>query len=140
MLSNLVSLDSFNVFTGGSGADSSTSESPSSETDGGSATQVGLSLTEIKTLSDALAQNSIPSFVQLPKVDARLINQRAVIKNGATLILSGYKEFKNNAKNNKFLESERLGAQSSVRDNRELVFLITPVIIDEESEYFEENA
>ena len=45
----------------------------------------------------------------------------------------------NNANNTKFFDSNRLGGQSSDKENREIVFLITPVIIDEE-EYFEESA
>jgi len=166
VLSNLVSLDSFNVFTGSSsdsltGSNSGSGSSNKGGSNGGGSNTDGnssnnntenndsgttvnftgsdtIDAQSAAAIASAITQSSIPSFVQLPKVDARLINQRAVIKNGSTLILAGYKANQSQAKNNKFYEFDRLGAQSSERENRELVFLITPVIIDED-EYFEDQ-
>ena len=135
VLSNLVSLESFNVFTGdqsssgtssGTAADVNTPTIPDTTTDGSNNTNINLGTTGVQT----------PNFVQLPKVDARLINQRAVIRSGETLILAGYKQFQNSMNNNKFLESDRLGGQSSLRTEREILFLITPTVIEEE-EYLE---
>ena len=161
-----MSLDSFNVFTGSSsdsltGSNSGSGSSNKGGSNGGGSNTDGnssnnntenndsgttvnftgsdtIDAQSAAAIASAITQSSIPSFVQLPKVDARLINQRAVIKNGSTLILAGYKANQSQAKNNKFYEFDRLGAQSSERENRELVFLITPVIIDED-EYFEDQ-
>ena len=135
LLSKLVSLDSYNVFTGGDGEETSQTQTSTTTQQSGQSTDVAT----ITAIANALTANTIPSFVQLPKVNASLLNQRAVLKNGSTLILAGYKQFQNNANNNKFFDSDKLGAQSADRENREIVFLITPVIIDEE-EYFEDNS
>jgi type IVB pilus formation R64 PilN family outer membrane protein len=113
-LSNLVSLDKINTTTG--------DITPSSTTN-----------TPTPTPS-----NAQPSFVQLPNVNARSLNQRAVIPSGATLVLAGFRQ-KNDAANlAKLYNTAALGGQSAESRMQELVLLITPTILSEE-EFVEEG-
>lgn len=113
-LSNLVSLDKINTTTG--------DITPSSTTN-----------TPTPTPS-----NAQPSFVQLPNVNARTLNQRAVIPSGATLVLAGFRQ-KNDAANlAKLYNVAALGGQAAETRMQELVLLITPTILSEE-EFVEEG-
>ncbi len=114
LLSDLLSLDSFNTSSGEITSNDSNPKTPDSS-------------------------SSNPQFVQLPKIDARIINQRAVIPTGTTLILAGLKQGQDETKNSSLYEFDRLGAQSATRQNAEIIFLITPVILTNDDEIEEEG-
>ena len=112
-LSSLLSLDKFNLSTGAISSDNSG--------------------------SDPAATNGGSNFVQLPEVNTRYINQRAVIHTGDTLILAGFKSLSNTANREKVLYSQALGSQAGLSQNTEIIFLITPTILSTEDEIEEED-
>lgn len=129
-LSSLLSLDKINTQTGVVSAtrddsinSSNTSDNPS-DTGTGNATGTG----------DTESQPVGPSYVQLPKINARTINQRALIPSGATLILAGFKQLNSENKLSKFFTSEALGGKGGTHNNVEIVFLITPTVLTSDLE------
>lgn len=111
-LSALVSLDKFNLSTG-----------EISDTDSG---------TDSNTLSTG------PNFVQLPKVNLKNINQRAIVKDGNTLIIAGFKSLNNTANREKVLFSQALGSKAAKVNNTEILFLITPTILSAKEKLLED--
>lgn len=81
------------------------------------------------TTTTAPTASTTPSFVQLPNVNERVINQRAVIPTGYTLILAGYKSLSSNTNDAKLFRNDPLGAKSAQTKNTEIIFLITPTIL-----------
>ena len=113
LLSDLVSLDTFNASTGAINGSGGTSTSSSSGSGGSSSTTI----------------ISTPQNVQEPLVDFRSFNQRTMIPNGATLILAGFKENNNSADRSKFLNTVALGGTGATTGTTEVIVLITPVIL-----------
>lgn len=69
------------------------------------------------------------SSVQLPTVSEKHFNQRSVIKNGDTLILSGFRQVGNSANAMQLFSAQSLGGKGSIQSNQETVILITPIIL-----------
>lgn len=83
-------------------------------------------LTGIQQVGTVTSGNGI----QLPTIDLREFNQNAVLKNGQTLIIAGFKI--NTHKNDgiSHFDINALGASSALSNSTELVLLITPQISD----------
>jgi len=69
------------------------------------------------------------STIGTPVTSSKKFNQRSVVKNGDTLIISGFKESTTNANNTSLFGMDFLGQKSSTGKQREIVMLITPHII-----------
>ncbi len=82
--------------------------------------------------------SSGPNFVQLPNVSLQNINQRAIIKNGETLIIAGFKSLNNTANREKVLFSQALGSKAANATNSEVIFLITPTILSAHEKLLED--
>ncbi|MHB1221550.1 MAG: type II secretion system protein GspD [Gammaproteobacteria bacterium] len=78
--------------------------------------------------SGSAAQGNLTS-IQVPNVTEKHFNQRSAIKSGDTLILSGFRQVKNIANANQFLNSQALGGKGSQEVNTETIVLITPIIL-----------
>lgn len=83
--------------------------------------------------------SSQPDIVQLPNVNMRNINQRAILHDGETLILTGFKSLGSRADNAKVLFSQALGSKSADNTNVELIFLITPTILSTQDKLLEDE-
>lgn len=79
---------------------------------------------EFKTFGPTNAQ------IQLPQISEKHFNQRSMIKSGDTLILSGFRQLKNTANANQFLNSQALGGKGSSEENSETIVLITPFLLN----------
>lgn len=77
----------------------------------------------IRTFGTAQAQ------VELPTVAQKEFNQRSKLRSGDTLILSGFRQVKNAAAANQFIESQALGGKAATQANSETILLITPYIL-----------
>jgi type II secretory pathway component GspD/PulD (secretin) len=130
VLSDLVSLVTFNATTGEtSGSSSSSGSSDSSTTTASSSTTTASSTSGTTSSTTSSAVIEQPQNVQEPLVDLRSFNQRTMIPNGATLILAGFKESNNSADRSKFLNSTLLGGSGAETGTTEVIVLITPVIL-----------
>ncbi|HVE43765.1 MAG TPA: secretin N-terminal domain-containing protein [Gammaproteobacteria bacterium] len=69
------------------------------------------------------------SQIQVPKVIEKHFNQRSMIRSGETLILSGFRQVKNVANANQFINSQALGGKGSSQVNTETIILITPILL-----------
>lgn len=81
------------------------------------------------TVQSGSAQQGNLTSIQVPNVTEKHFNQRSAIKSGDTLILSGFRQVKNIANANQFLNSQALGGKGSQEVNTETVVLITPIIL-----------
>ncbi|MFN7097687.1 MAG: secretin N-terminal domain-containing protein [Gammaproteobacteria bacterium] len=128
VLSDLISLVTYNASTGETSGGSGSGASGGSSTSGSSTTSGTTSSTTSSTSSSGTVI-STPQNVQEPLVDLRSFNQRTMIPNGATLILAGFKENANTANRSKFLNSTLLGGSGAETNTTEVIVLITPVIL-----------
>ncbi len=83
----------------------------------------------ITTVSSGSAEQGNLTSIQVPNVTEKHFNQRSSIKSGDTLILSGFRQVKNVANANQFLESQALGGKGSQAVNTETIVLITPIVL-----------
>lgn len=67
--------------------------------------------------------------IQVPNIAEKHFNQRSMIRSGDTLILSGFRQTKNVANANQFVNSQSLGGKGSQMVNTETIVLITPIIL-----------
>lgn len=67
--------------------------------------------------------------IQTPTVSQKRFNQRSLVPSGATLILAGFKQVKNQANKGSMFGSDTLGGKGALQDNTETVVLITPTIV-----------
>lgn len=86
--------------------------------------------------ADMSTNNGFSTFsgsggVQLPNITEKHFNQRSKIRSGDTLILSGFRQVRNTANANQFLNSQALGGKGSIQSNVETIVLITPIILKE---------
>jgi hypothetical protein len=86
--------------------------------------------------ADMSTNNGFTTFsgsggVQLPNITEKHFNQRSKIRSGDTLILSGFRQVRNTANANQFLNSQALGGKGSIQSNVETIVLITPIILKE---------
>ena len=77
------------------------------------------------------SNSSTASIIQIPTLSSRNFNQRSMIKSGDTLVLAGFKELKSEATKSKFLWRDELGGSGGSTDNKEMVVLITPSILND---------
>jgi type IVB pilus formation R64 PilN family outer membrane protein len=75
------------------------------------------------------------NVIQIPAVSERRFNQRSVIPNGATLILTGFKQRSNTANQSSLLYTGALGARGGEDVVTELVLLITPEVLNSGNSY-----
>lgn len=68
-------------------------------------------------------------LIQVPSTTQKQFNQRAVIGNGDTLILSGFKQVANTANAMQLFNSQDLGGKAATQANSETIVLITPIIL-----------
>lgn len=115
VLSDLISLNTYNAATGETNGGSGSSAASGSGSGSGSTG----SATVIQT----------PQTVQEPTVDYRSFNQRTMVPNGATLIMAGFKQNTNRAEQNKLFNSAALGGTGASTNTQEVLVLITPVIL-----------
>lgn len=82
-------------------------------------------------LSNNLGFKTFPGSnqIQLPNITTKHFNQRSMIRSGDTLILSGFRQVKNVANANQFINSQALGGKGSSQVNTETIVLITPIIL-----------
>lgn len=69
------------------------------------------------------------SVIQVPNTTQKQFNQRSVVNSGDTLILSGFREVKNQTGAMQLLESQALGGKASTQRLKETIVLITPIIL-----------
>ena len=65
--------------------------------------------------------------IQTPTLDEKRINQRAVVPNGGTLVLSGYRQVSTKTAKNSFMGTGIFGGVGGMRDFAEAIILVTPV-------------
>jgi len=75
--------------------------------------------------------NNTSSVIQVPSVTQKQFNQRSVINNGDTLILSGYRQVRNRANAMQVFTSQALGGKAAQETTFETIVLITPIILRE---------
>lgn len=68
------------------------------------------------------------SGIQLPTIMMRAFNQNAVLKNGQTLVIAGFRTTTNKNSDIHHFDIPGLGGATGLSDNTELVLLITPEI------------
>lgn len=73
--------------------------------------------------------NANSTFIQLPNISSKGFNQRSKLRNGDTLILSGFRQLQNSANANQFLKSQALGGKAAQQLNVETIVLVTPIIL-----------
>ncbi|MCL9780654.1 hypothetical protein M9194_04285 [Vibrio sp. S4M6] len=128
-----------NMMSGGSSTSDSSSMTPGSITVGMQAfiiphiqnnrvyTKISLSIASLDAMPMA-TDNKSGNKMQLPVVSTKKFNQDAILSNGETLVLGGFK-FNRDAYNAmKNFGSDALGAFAKAHDNQQLVLLITPYI------------
>lgn len=132
ILSNLTAMRTFNVNTGAEGdaasQSSQSTDQPANEANANSSPPNQNNNSTNATNNNGT--NSGPSVVQLPETALRSFNQRSVIPNGATLILSGYIQRENSDAQSNAFATGILAAKGATAQTVELVMLITPVILD----------
>lgn len=123
ILSNLVAMNTFNANTGESGTSTASSNAATGDTTDQSAAQ---------NIAQATTQSQGVNVIQEPATTLRTFNQRAVIPNGATLILAGFMAHGNRSNQSKFANSALLGGKGATSNNVEMVMLITPIILSKD--------
>ncbi len=87
------------------------------------------SLTTSAIAGAAAAQADGVPVIQAPQMTQQQFNQRSVIKSGATLILAGFRQVKNQANASQLFNSQALGGKAAQQNNDETIVLITPIIL-----------
>lgn len=77
----------------------------------------------------ASASNPQAPIIQVPNLNQKQFNQRAVIGSGDTLILSGFKQIANQTGAMQMFEQQELGGKASEQQSSETIVLITPIIL-----------
>lgn len=90
-------------------------------------------LIQIQSISSAgngapTAGSSAP-IIQVPQLSQKQFNQRAVIGSGDTLILSGFRQIKNQSGAMQFLDNQAVGGKAAQQENSESIVLITPIVL-----------
>jgi len=75
--------------------------------------------------------NVTQAQIQLPNITSKHFNQRSVIRSGDSLIMSGFRQYGNQANAMQFLNSQALGGKASQETSVETIILITPIILDD---------
>ena len=87
-------------------------------------------LLNISTVTSSTGTDSSNSSqIQLPTVTEKRFNQRSLVPSGATLVLAGFKQLKNEANHTAMFHLTALGGRGVQQDNTETIVLITPTII-----------
>lgn len=81
------------------------------------------------TTSSGSSASTTGSIIQVPDTTQKQFNQRSVIGSGDTLILSGFRELKNQTGAMQLLRSQALGGKGSTEQLKETIVLITPIIL-----------
>ena len=103
---------------------------PQIQSNGNILLQTAISVADLERLDTFTAGDSI---VQVPKRALRNIVQAAAMKSGQTLILSGFQAMASKIENNGVGSPYNLlfgGAQKASNTKEQLVFLITPYLMD----------
>src|SRR3989339_551933 len=72
--------------------------------------------------------NSSYQTIQTPTISDKQFNQRSVIDSGATLVIAGYKQLKDQTAQSSFFGVDQLGGKGSNSQNIQTLVLITPTI------------
>jgi type II secretory pathway component GspD/PulD (secretin) len=98
--------------------------------------QVNADLSNLVTIQNISSQgngvataNSTAPIIQVPNLNQKQFNQRAVIGSGSTLILSGFRQVGNQTGAMQLFTSQDLGGKASQQQNAETILLITPIIL-----------
>ncbi len=75
------------------------------------------------------ASTSTAPIIQVPQLNQKQFNQRAVVNSNDTLILSGFRQVTNQAGAMQLFTSQDLGGKASQQSNVETIVLITPIIL-----------
>jgi len=75
------------------------------------------------------------SFIELPTLSEKSFNIRSIVESGATLIVAGFKEIRDNTKTTSFAGVDALGGKGGLSENTETILLITPQLIHTNSSY-----
>jgi len=90
-------------------------------------------LEKIQTISSqgngTASQSSNAPLIQVPNVNQKQFNQRAVIGSGDTLILSGFKQVRNETGAMQLFQVQDLGGKGAQQVDAETIVLITPIIL-----------
>jgi len=73
--------------------------------------------------------NSSYQTIQTPTISDKQFNQRSVIDSGATLVIAGYKQLKDQTAQSSFFGVDQLGGKGSNSQNIQTLVLITPTIL-----------
>ena len=82
-----------------------------------------------QTASSAEA-GSTANAIQVPNLAQKNFNQRAVLRNGQTLVMAGFRSLNDNNQKDSIAGLTALGGMAGQSLNEELVVLITPIILN----------
>ncbi|MCD6046160.1 MAG: bfpB [Gammaproteobacteria bacterium] len=80
--------------------------------------------------TEAASGDNAPSAIQVPVLSQKNFNQRSVLRNGQTLVLAGFKGLTDQNQEDSVAGLTALGGMAAQSTNKELVVLITPIILN----------
>lgn len=102
--------------------------------------QISSDLSTLQGIRDLFSSNNttgtigqIAQKIQVPDVSSKSFNQRSIVKSGATLILAGFTQLKNDAESSKMFGADALGGKGADQEEEETIVLVTPYILNNNS-------
>ncbi len=81
------------------------------------------------TIDTTTGTSSNVSAIQVPHIQQKQFNQRAIVATGDTLVMAGFRQTTNITGASQLLQSQALGGKTAQQVNSETVVLITPIIL-----------
>lgn len=98
--------------------------------------QITSSLSTLEKIQDIFSSGDASNAqkIQVPIISEKEFNQRSVITSGSTLILAGFKQVSSEANNSAMFQLNQLGGRGASIENVQTVVLITPYILNNDTE------
>lgn len=88
------------------------------------------SLDTFETPLNTTSTTTQTAKIQVPTVSEKRFNMRTLVQNGSTLVIGGFRQKTDNAKESKLFGMKALGGEGAQSKNVETILLITPTITE----------
>lgn len=98
--------------------------------------QISSSISTLKSLNkvgNATSSDKETQAIQVPTLSEKHFNQRTRIRSGSTLVITGFKQLRDEVQKNALLGVDPLGGKGAKHSNVQTLVLITPTLIENEN-------